>query len=198
MILKPHNRVIQKLEHVLDSYIAKKTIPSLSIILEEPVTYFLKKTQETTTTNINSLIPDSEKIDVMSAVYVNCTGDLHIGVLWYMLEDQSKPLAKKLLGESYSNEFDKLAISSISEIGNILTASITNAIHDDKGCKMWSSVPGFAIESLSVLLEAVVSDFGDRSDTLIVSAVEFRGVHSGIKLQMLLIQDPMKAKKLVT
>ncbi len=188
---------LQQLEQVLDSYIAAKTIPSLNVILEEPISYFLKKTQEITITNFDSLIPDSEKMNVMSAVYVKCSGDLHIGVLWYMLEKELKPLAKKLLPESHVNEFDKLAISSISEIGNILTASIVNAIDNDKGCKVWSSVPGFAIESLNTLLEVVMSDFGYHSDAVVVSAVEFRSLHSGIELQMLLIQDPNEVEKLV-
>ncbi|MGI0047443.1 MAG: hypothetical protein ACREBB_09715 [Nitrosotalea sp.] len=159
--------------------------------------YFLKKTQAITFTDLDLLISGLEEMKMMSAVYVKCEGDIHIGVLWYMLEEESKPLAAKLLGKSHIKKFDKLAISSISEIGNILTASIVNAISCDTGCKMWSSVPGFAVESLRTLLEAIASDFGDQSDMLIVSVVEFYGLNSRTRLQMLLIQDPKEAKKLV-
>jgi len=197
MDLKSSHNDLQQLECILNTFIVSKTIPSLSVILDEPVKHFLKKTQEIQITNLDWLISNFEEMDVMSAVYVKCDGDLSIGVLWYMLEEESKPLAVKLLGKSHLSEFDKLAMSSISEIGNILTASIVNAICNEAGYKIYSSVPGFAIESLRTLLEAMASDFGDRSDTIIASAVEFYGVNSGIKLKMLLIQDPKETKKLI-
>ncbi|MDE2590194.1 MAG: chemotaxis protein CheC [Patescibacteria group bacterium] len=191
------NDDLQQLNSLLDSYLTAKTIPSLGLILEEPIEYSLKQTKAITLANLDLLVSSSQKMNVMSAVYVKCTGDLHIGVLWYVLEEELKPLATKLLGASHSNEVDKFAASSISEIGNILTASIANAMYDDIGCKIWSSVPGYAIESLEILLESVASDLGEHTDTLVISAVEFRGAHSGIKLQMLLIQDPKEVKKLV-
>ncbi|MFZ1077227.1 MAG: hypothetical protein WAN47_07340 [Nitrosotalea sp.] len=196
--MKSNHNDLQQLDCVLNSFIVSKTIPSLNVILEEPIRYFRKKTQAIQITNLDLLISNFEEMDVMSAVYVKCNGDLSIGVLWYMLEEESKPLAVKLLGESHLNEFDKLAISSISEIGNILTASIVNAICAESGSKIYSSVPGFAIESLRTLLEAIASDFGDQSDIIIASAVEFYGINSGIKLKMLLVQDLKEAKKLIT
>lgn len=188
---------LQQLDHVLNSFIISKTIPSLSKILEEPVTYLLKKTKTISITALDSLISDFEEKNPMYAVYLKCTGDLHMGVLWYMLEEESKPLTEKILGRSCLDKSEKLIVSAISEVGNILTASIVNAISDDTGYEIWSSVPGFAIESLRTLLEAIVSDFDYPSDTLITSAVEFHGLNSGLKLQMLLIQDPKEAKKLV-
>ncbi|MDE1767565.1 MAG: hypothetical protein KGI27_15025, partial [Thaumarchaeota archaeon] len=83
MILKSNRNDLQQLECVLNSFILSKTIPSIEIILEEPVRYLLKKTQEIQITNLDSLISNFEEMDVMSAVYVKCSGDLNIGVLWY-------------------------------------------------------------------------------------------------------------------
>ena len=197
MSLKSNHSDLKQLDWILNSFIVSKTIPSLNMILEEPVQYFRKKIQTIQITNLDLLISNFEELNVMAAVYIKCGGDLNIGVLWYMLEEESKPLAVKLLGESHLNEFDKLAVSSISEIGNILTASIVNAICNEAGYKICSSVPGFAIESLRTLLEAIASDFGGQSDTIIASAVEFYCLNSGIKLKMLLIQDPKEVKKLI-
>ena len=188
---------LQQLNHVLNSFIISKTIPALNKILEEPVTYTIKKTQTISTTNIDLFISDFEEKNLMHAVYLKCTGDLHMGVLWHMLEEESKPLAEKILGRLCTDKSEKLIVSAISEIGNILTASIVNAISDDTGYKIWSSVPGFATESLRTLLEAIISDSDYSSDTLIFSTVEFHGLNSGLKLQMLLMQDPKEAKKLV-
>lgn len=188
---------LQKLNLVLDSFIVHKTIPSLGSILEEPITHLLRKTQEIPVMNLDLVISDLEEMNVMSAVYVKCIGDIHMGVLLYLPEKESKTLAAKLLGKPISNELVGIATSSISEIGNILTASLINAISLGTGYKICSSVPGYAVEFFRTLLEAVVSDFGNEFDTLVVSNVELYGVNSGIGIHMLLIQDPSEVKKLV-
>jgi chemotaxis protein CheY-P-specific phosphatase CheC len=120
-----------------------------------------------------------------------------MGVLSYLPEPESKILAEKLLGKPISGELAGLATSSISEIGNILTASLINAISFGTGYKICSSVPGYAVEFFRTLLEAVVSDFENKSDSLIVSTVELHGINSGLHIQMLLIQDPSEIKKLL-
>lgn len=195
--MKQNNDTLVQLEHVLSSFIVSKTIPSLSRILEEPVTYYLKKTQMVSISNLDELSLNFEEMNAMSAVYVKCNGDLQMGILWYMLEEESRPLASKLLSNLQLNKTDHLFISSISEIGNILTASIVNAISDNMGYEIWSSLPGFAIESMKTLLEAIISDLEDSSNTLVLSSVEFCGAVSGLRLQMLLIQDPKEVKKLI-
>ncbi|MGI0061997.1 MAG: hypothetical protein ACREBA_06055 [Nitrosotalea sp.] len=186
---------LQKLNSVFDSFIVQKTIPALVTMLGEPISYFLKKTQEISIVNLDTIISNIEEMNVMSAVYVKCDGDLHMGALLYLPENKSKILASRLLGRSISVELEKLTTSSISEIGNILTASIINAISLDTGYKICSSVPGYAVEFFRTLLEAVVSDFGNESDVLVVSHVEFYGMTSNIAIHMLLIQNPSEVKK---
>lgn len=188
---------LQKLNSTLDFFIVCRTIPSLGSLLEEPVTHVLRKTQEILMMNLDELIPDLEEMNVMSAVYIKCMGDIHMGVLLYLPEPESKILAQKLLGKPISEELTGLATSSISEIGNILTASLINAISLGTGYKICSSVPGYAVEFFRTLLEAVVSDFENKSDSLIVSTVELHGINSGINIHMILIQDPSEIKKLV-
>lgn len=188
---------LQKLNSTLDSFIVCRTIPSLGSLLEEPVMHVLRKTQEIPMMNLDEIILDLEEMNVMSAVYIKCMGDIHMGVLLYLPEQESKILAQKLLGKPISEELAGLATSSISEIGNILTASLINAISLGTGYKICSSVPGYAVEFFRTLLEAVVSDFENKSDSLIVSTVELHGINSGINIHMILIQDPSEIKKLV-
>jgi chemotaxis protein CheC len=188
---------LQKLNSTLDSFIVCRTIPSLGSLLEEPVTHVLKKTQEISIMNLDEIITDLEEMNVMSAVYIKCMGDIQMGVLLYLPEQESKILAEKLLGKPISGELAGLATSSISEIGNILTASLINAISHGTGYKICSSVPGYAVEFFRTLLEAVVSDFENKSDSLIVSTVDLHGINSGINIRVILIQDPSEIKKLV-
>ncbi|SMH70832.1 hypothetical protein [Candidatus Nitrosotalea okcheonensis] len=195
--MSTRNNDLQKLNSTLDSFIVYKTIPSLSSLLEEPVTHILRKTREIPIMNLDVIIQDLEETNAMSAVYIKCVGDIHMGVLLYLPEHESKILAEKLLGKPISEEFVGLATSSISEIGNILTASLINAISIGTGYKICSSVPGYAIEFFRTLLEAVVSDFENKSDSLIMSTVELHGINSGLHVQILLIQDPSEIKKLL-
>ncbi len=166
-------------------------------MLKEPVTHLLRKTQEIPIMNLDLLISNIEELNVMSAVYVKCDGDIRMGILLYLPEKESQMLAEKLLGKPISNELVDIATSSISEIGNILTASLINAISIDTGYRICSSVPGYAIEFFRTLLEAVISDFGNESDKLVISNVELHGVTSGICIHMLLIQDSSEIRKLV-
>ena len=188
---------MQKLNSILDSFIVQKTIPALVTMLGEPVLHFLKDTQEIQVMNLDIVLSNLEEINAMSAVYVKCDGDLHMGALLYLPENKSKMLASQLLGRSISDELEILTMSSISEIGNILTASIINAISRDTGYKICSSVPGYAVEFFRTLLESAASDFGYESDTLIVSHVEFYGVTSNIPIHMLLLQNPSEVKKFI-
>lgn len=166
-------------------------------MLGETITHSIKKTREIPITNMDLIISDLEEMNVLSAVYIKCDGDLRMSALLYLPENESKPLTSKLLGRTISHELEGITPSSISEIGNILTASIINAISDDTGYKIYSSVPGYAVEFFRTLLEAVVSDFGNGSDALIVSHVEFHGPKSGIVIHMLLIQNPSEMQKLM-
>ncbi|MDH2907989.1 MAG: chemotaxis protein CheC [Candidatus Nitrosotalea sp.] len=188
---------LQKLNSVLDSFIVHKTIPALGTMLGEIIMHSIKKTHEMSITNLDLIISDLEEMNVMSAVYIKCDGDLHMGALLYLPENESKTLASKLLGRTILNELEGITPSSISEIGNILTASIINAISDNTGYKIYSSVPGYAVEFFRTLLEAVVSDFGNESGALIVSHVEFHGLKSGIMVHMLLIQNPSEVKLMI-
>ena len=86
--------------------------------------------------------------------------------------------------------------SSISEIGNILSASILNAISNN-GLKVESSVPGFAIDTFRTLIEFVASEIGSKSDRLIIANVDLIGVNSDTKLHILLVQDDQEARKLL-
>lgn len=174
---------------VLESYVVNKTIPSLFRLFGEPFSYSVVGKGKTRFSGFDPHIHDPDKMKIMSASYVKCQGDVLFGVLWYVLEEELRPLAKRMLGMPHVEETDKLAISSISEIGNILTASISNALSDDAGYRIWSSVPGFAVESLDAMLEGILADFGRGPEDVVVSSMEFQGSDSEIKLRMLLVQN---------
>lgn len=186
-----------QLNSVLNSIFRRKTVPSLSLILGEPVECLLKKTSEVKFSEIELLMAESEKSKIMSAVYVKCSGGIKICTLWYVSQNNLKPLERMILKKDYPYYAETLKISSITEIGNILTASITNAINDDVGCKTTLSVPGYALESLKTLVQFLAADLSDQYESFVVSTAEFWGLNSSVKINMFLIQEPTAIKKLV-
>ena len=146
--------------------------------------------------DLENMMPTFEDTMTMSAVYVKGEGDLRIGILLCMPERDSKKLSAKLLGKSKMSSLTSVGRSSISEIGNILSASILNAISNN-GLKVESSVPGFAIDTFRTLIEFVASEIGSKSDRLIIANVDLIGINSGTKLHILLVQDDQEARKLL-
>lgn len=191
------NSNLQKFNSILDLFIKSKTVPSLRSILNEQITHEIKKVQEIEMQNLDSVKSSFQDVEDVTAVYVKSTGDFHIGVLLYFTEETSKKLTTKLLGNLQSDELNKITMSSISEIGNILSASVFNALSVSKSCRLDTSVPGYAVETFRTLLESVAAETGYDSDSMVISLVEFYGKNSGILLNMLLIQSPNELIKIV-
>lgn len=198
MNTKPCTRKdLEKLHHIFNSFIVTKTIPSLSTILGETIEHNLRKIREIEIIDLEDVIPTFEDAIAMSAVYVKSDGDLRLGILLCLPEKDSKKLAAKMLGKTKMNRLTSIGRSSISEIGNILSASIFNAISNNSGFKVESSVPGFAIETFRTLIESVATEIGNESNSLIIANADLQGRTSGTKLQLLLIQDSQEARKLL-
>ena len=195
-ITKYSREDLDKLHEVFESFLTTKTIPSLSKILDEPIEHNLRRVKEIEIIDIEDIMPIFEDTSSTSAVYVRGEGDLRIGILLWMPERDSKKLSAKLLGKSKMNTITAIGRSSISEVGNMLSASILNAIATN-GLKVESSVPGYANDTFRTLIEAVVSEIGSESNSIIIANVDLHGTSSGTKLHILLIQDSQEARKLL-
>lgn len=197
MSITKHSREdLNKLHEVFESFLTTKTIPSLSKILDEPIEYNLRRVREVEIIDIEDIMPVFDYNVPTSAVYVKGEGDIRIGILLCMPQRDSKKLSAKLLGKSKVNTITSMGKSSISEIGNMLSASILNAIANN-GLKTESSVPGYASDTLRTLIEAVVSEIGNETNSIIITGVDLVGSKSCTKLHILLIQDSQEARKLL-
>jgi len=173
-----------------------KTIQSLSTLLEEQIQCKIGKVRLLDISELDELTPAfSETVD-MSAVYLKQTGDINVGVLYYMPEKDGKRFAAKLLGKKSMGAFTKLGKSSLSETGNILSGSFFNALANEQDCKTFSDVPGFAVDTFRSILEFPAMEIGIESQSLVAVAAEFFSA-SELQLRMLIILSPSDAKKLL-
>ncbi len=181
------------LENVLNSYIAQKTSVALSSLLGESVTHTIKKTH----TKISE-IGDLNLIEdiVLCSVFLHGGGDIRLGILYSIHEPDAKQIAARLLCMEKIDLLDDLGKSAISEVGNIMSGSFFNALSDHTGLKVDLSTPGFAMTSISSLLEPHASGFLCSVRDM-ATEVELTGVNSNICVHMLIIQDHDNARKLL-
>ena len=187
---------LEQLSGIFNKCISTKTVEALSTITGESIQYKIGKTRLLDISELDELTPAfSETVD-MSAVYLKQTGDINVGVLYYMPEKDGKRFAAKLLGKKSLGTFTKLSKSSLSETGNILSGSFFNALSNEQDCKTSSDVPGFAVDTFRSLLEFPAMDIGIETQSLVACTAEFFST-SDLKMRMLIILDPINAKKLL-
>ena len=187
---------LNNLSEVFSRCISTSTVTALSTILGEQIQCKMGKTRLLDITELDELTPAFAEGVNMSAVYLKQTGDVNVGVLYYMPEKDGKKFAAKLLGKKRIDSFTKLSKSSLSETGNILSGSFFNALSNEQGCNTSADVPGFAVDTFRSLLEFPAMEIGIETQSLVACTAEFSSV-SDLKLRMLMILDPLNAKKLL-
>jgi chemotaxis protein CheC len=75
-------------------------------------------------------------------------------------------------------------------------AQFFNALSNERDCKTSSDVPGFAVDTFRSLLEFPAMDIGIETQSLVACTAEFFS-SSDLKMRMLIILDPINAKKLL-
>lgn len=181
------------LENVLDSYITQKTSVALSTILGESITHSVKKTHS----EISKIRSErnSEEL-ILCSVFLYGAGDIRLGILYSISEDDAKKIAAKLMCMDKIDVLDEIGKSAISEVGNIMSGSFFNALANHTGLKVDLSTPDFAMTSIACILDPHASEFLCPTNDLITE-IELTSESSAIKIHMLVIQDHENAKKLM-
>ena len=187
---------LQKLDQVISAFINKKMVPSLSTLTNDEVKFLSIKTSELGLDEISKIVPQTEFQENSVGVYITCEGDLKLGILFHLPLANAKKLASRLLGSETKNDLSLEGRSSLAEIGNIMAASLFNAINEESGCKITSSVPGLAIDTAEALLESPIIETA-VSDTFVHTFGELHCINSKIVISASIFQDPSEAKKFI-
>ncbi|MDE2590196.1 MAG: chemotaxis protein CheC [Patescibacteria group bacterium] len=182
------------LENILSTYVTQKTSIALSSLLGESVSHHITKTH-TEVSKIENLKNFANEL-VLCSVFLYGGGDIRLGILYSIPEDDAKQIAAKLLCMEKVDSLDDLGKSAISEVGNIMSGSFFNALYDHTGLKVDLSTPDFAMTSISALLEPHASGFLCPIRD-ILTEIELIGANSGLRVHMLIIQDHDNARKLL-
>jgi len=187
---------LHKLSIVISDFIDTKMVSSLSTMINDEVQFTSIKTSELGLDEISTIIPQTEFHENDVGVYITCDGDVKLGILFHLSLAAAKKLAAILTGSDASGDLTSMGKSSLTEIGNILAASLFNAINEQKDCQIISSVPGLAIDTAEALLEDPIIETA-VSDTFIHTFGELRCKNSKVVIFTSIFQDPADAKKLI-
>jgi len=187
---------LHTLSKVISEFIDGNMVPSLSTLTNDEVKFVSIKTSELGLNEISNIIPQTEYKENDVGIYISCDGDVKLGILFHLPLADAKKLASILTGSKTNSDLSSMGKSSLTEIGNILAASLFNAINAEKGCKITSSIPGLAIDTAEALLESPIIETA-VSDTFIHTFGELHCINSKIIIFASIFQDPFEAKKLL-
>lgn len=187
---------IQRLDQIIEDIINEKMVASLSMLVNDEVKFSLINTSEFRLDESSQIIPKSEFSENEVGIYITCDGDIKIGILFHITLEDAKKIAAVLL-ESKSNL--KLTVegkSSLAEIGNIMAASLFNSINNVTECKIVSSVPGFAIETMEILLENPIIE-ASTSNTFVYTYGVLECKKNNFKIFISIFQNPSNIKAMI-
>ena len=187
---------LQKLDGIICAFINKKMVPSLSTLTNDEVKFSSIKTSELGLDEISKIVPQTEFQENDVGIYITCKGDVKLGILFHMPLAYAKKLASRLLDSETNNDLSLEGKSSLAEIGNILAASLFNAINEENGSKIKSSVPGLAIDTAEALLESPIIETA-VSNTFVHTFGKLHCINSKIVIFASIFQDPSEAKKII-
>ena len=187
---------LHTLSKVISEFIDGNMVPSLSTLTNDEVKFVSIKTSELGLNEISNIIPQTEFKENDVGIYISCDGDVKLGILFHLPLADAKKLASILTGSKTNSDLSSMGKSSLTEIGNILAASLFNAINAEKGCKITSSIPGLAIDTAEALLESPIIETA-VSETFIHTFGELHCINSKIIISASIFQDPFEAKKLL-
>lgn len=188
---------LKKLDVIITSFINLKMVPSLSILTHGEVKFVSIKTSELGLDEISTIVPKTEFRENDVGVYIVCSGDLKLGILFHLPLTDAKKLASLLMGSNTISDLSSEGRSSLTEIGNILAGSFFNAINKENGYRIDSSVPGLAIDTAEALLESPIIETA-MSETFIHTFGNLHCIDSQIIISCSIFLDPTEAKKFIS
>lgn len=185
----------KKLTNVINDYIASQTSSALSTLLCEPVDYkvMILDKKYFNPSNIK-LAPDEIK---MCGVKLSGKGDIHIEICYAIKMKNATKIAGVLMGNSNLSEMDEMSTSALQEVANIMTGSFFNAMSLGTGFRVELSTPDYLQSDYSTLINSTKDIVGSEDSQVIIADAELIGKKSGVRIHMLIMQNPLNARKLV-
>ncbi|NBI27384.1 chemotaxis protein CheC [Chengkuizengella marina] len=146
--------------------------------------------------NITESLGDDEKIVI--AVYLRVIGETP-GNMYFILSQKS---ANQLLSDvlhiniNKNKEYSDFEISTLTEIGNILTGSYLSSLANLTQLKIYPSVPSLTMDMLGAVLSSGMLQCGQYGDYALLIETNFLEGNEKVEGHFIFIPDPESLDKI--
>lgn len=149
-----------------------------------------------------TVLPFTEAPDFMGgaenhvvAIYFHVKGPVKASFLLVIPIDKATQLLEMLLGshseESLSGSFTRMEYSIFMELGNILSNAYLNALANFTKMTYRPSVPAIAVDMAGAILDAILAQYGEVSDVVLVMEAGFKKDNLDVVGNIFLLPEPV-------
>ena len=138
--------------------------------------------------DVAEVLGGEEKLVV--GIYLDLNGEIKGNMMFILDLESAINLTNMLLNrEDGGDELDDMAVSALSEVGNILASSYVNSLSALTGLKIAVSVPSLAIDMAGAILSVPAIQFGYVADQVLFIETIFEEGNRSVKGNLFLLPD---------
>ncbi|MCL2056384.1 MAG: chemotaxis protein CheC [Oscillospiraceae bacterium] len=162
---------------------------SLSAMLGMPVNMTLPVVNLVEFNNVADAVGGPE--NMIYGVLVSLEGEIN-GMIMFLLDKKfAHMIINILMGQHYESfdEMDEMALSAITEVGNILSGAYVNSIGDMTGLRIDLTPPAVNIDMAGALLSVPITQFGAVGDKVLFIEENFKSDTENVMSHMILFAE---------
>ncbi|NLJ99362.1 MAG: chemotaxis protein CheC [Tissierellia bacterium] len=132
-------------------------------------------------------------------IYLDLNRDISGNIMFILDLDSAINLTNMLLNRTErKDELDDMAMSALSEVGNILASSYVNSLSSLTNLDIAISVPSLAIDMAGAILSVPAIQFGYISDQVLLIETIFEEGNNSVKGNLFLLPDMVSFEKILS
>lgn len=138
----------------------------------------------------------------VAGIYLNVMGSAPVSILFILPIAKARILMDMLLGPATpapaADQFNDMELSAMMELGNILSATYLNALSMFTQITFIPSVPALGIDMAGAILNAVLAQFGEIADDVLVLETDFKKAGQDVVGYFFLLPEPGSLNTILT
>ncbi len=170
-------------------------VTALSNMLAKRIDMMVPKVRILEFNDVAEILGGEEEIVV--GIYLDLNADIKGNIMFILDLDSALNLTNMLLDKE-DDELGDIAISALSEVGNILASSYVNSLSSLTGLKITVSVPSLAIDMAGAILSVPAIQFGLIADQVLFIETVFKEGKSSVYGNLFLLPDMASFEKILS
>lgn len=192
---KKFNNIIVDVLKEIGNIGSGNAVTALASMLSKRIDMKVPKVRIIDFKDVSTILGKEEEIVV--GIYLNLKDDIKGNIMFILDKESALNLVNMLLNESYE-ELDDMAISALSEVGNIIASSYVNSLSKLTNLKITLSIPSLAIDMAGAILSVPAIQFGLISDQALFIETIFEQGNNSVKGNLFLLPDIDSSEKLLS